>query len=1281
MLSILPIDWSAASSAAAMPSFPSHVRVPAIHPGLAAPPQVPRLPFPYRPEAEVVRQALAALQGRLDWPRVIEMARPWVQAVRDKPAPFWAMESLLREYPISSAEGLALMRLAEALLRVPDAETAVALTADQLGRAEFDGAGSDGPHKMLATLSASAIGLSKKFLPEAEGQHGLLARLGAKTVVAATVRAIQLLGRQFVLGRSISEAMQEAAGQRRASAGPLRFSYDMLGEGARTEADAERYLASYAQAIDAIAGGRVAPTPEEADGISIKLSALFTRYEDAQRERVFAVLLPRVWSLIERAAKANLNLTIDAEESDRLELSLELLDALAARIAERFPQWRGFGLAVQAYQTRVLAVVDEVARIARARGLRFMVRLVKGAYWDGEIKRAQELGLPGYPVFTHKQNTDISYLAAAQALLGHKDVIYPQFATHNAGTIAAILQMAQQAQAPFEMQRLHGMGEGVYREVSRYIPSPSESFGTTPPAPPAQAGGLQDAAAGGGNASGAAAGQGDGLVRGRVPVRVYAPVGEHRDLLAYLVRRLLENGANSSFVHQLADEQVDVATLLASPLAQARFEPSQPLPVDLYGANRRNSMGADLACLAQREPLTAAVAAATVPTIAEAQPAGIDAAMAQLQAGFARWSTTPVSQRAAILRRAADALEARLPEFCGLLVKEAYKTLGDCIAEVREAVDFLRYYAEQAEAQLAAPDLKPRGVFVCISPWNFPLAIFAGQVVAALVAGNTVAAKPAEQTPAVAARMVALLHEAGVPADALQLLHGAGETVGAALVADARTAGVCFTGSTQVAQIIHRALAASPGADGAPRPLIAETGGLNAMIVDSTALPEQVIDAVVMSAFRSAGQRCSALRLLAVHESIADGVIEMLKGAMAELVVGDPAEYRTDVGPVIDDEAFANIEAQVQRLQREARRLGDTRVDAGLPRLVAPVAFELRRIDELKQEIFGPVLHVVRWGGDVDAVVDQINALGYGLTFGIQTRIDTRAQRLAERARIGNVYVNRNMIGAVVGVQPFGGEGMSGTGPKAGGPHYLRRFVASAAVPVGEAAALALPPTLPGLAADLAAAFDTAATAQAAWATHPLAERVSTLQRAAAHLPADVAAAVRAVLAEAGAALAVQPLPGPTGESNELRLHPRGVFALLTDGASPALLARALAATLVCGNAVLLVGDADAQPLLQALERAGVPGALLAQRPGAALDAVAQAPALAGIVAAAERPLQPLAQRMAGRPGAIVPLVTAAEVADARQLYRFCAEQTLTINTAAAGGNAALLAGIPAGGM
>ncbi len=989
------------------------------------PPERSRLPEPCRDEQAVVKTLLAGLSGTLEWPAVVVAARPWVQAVRAKPAPFWAMESLLREYPITSAEGLALMRLAEALLRVPDAETAVALTADQLGRADFDSAGAGGPHKLLAGLSASAIGLSKRFLPGGESEGGLLRRLGAQTVVAATVRAIGLLGRQFVLGRTIGEALDEAGGARHApgAAKALRFSFDMLGEGARTEPDALRYLDAYAEAIATLAAQRRSGPVEAADGISIKLSALFARYETSQRARVFAELLPRVWHLVDAAARADINLTIDAEESERLELSLEVFDALAARVAVDHEPWQGFGLAVQAYQTRALATVEEVARIAQHHGLRLMVRLVKGAYWDGEIKRAQELGLAGYPVFTHKQHTDISYLACAQALLAHaaQGLVYPQFATHNAATIAAVLHMARASGAAFEMQRLHGMGEAVYREV---------------------------------------------LAQGPVPLRIYAPVGQHRDLLAYLVRRLLENGANSSFVHQLADDAVDVDALLVSPLNPVAA-PRLPLPRALYGFDgrngRANAQGIDLAVPEARQPLLDAMKRIRPEPVPESAPDEVPATMHSLQAGHVRWNATPLAERCAALRRAADALEARLAEFCALLVQEGRKTLGDAVSEVREAVDFCRYYADEAETRLAPQTLPGptgesnelrlhgRGVFVCISPWNFPLAIFTGQIAAALVAGNAVAAKPAEQTPAVAARMVALLHAAGVPQDALTLLHGPGETTGVALVAHSATAGVCFTGSTPVAQAINRALAAK---NGPIVPLIAETGGINAMLVDSSALPEQVADAVVQSAFRSAGQRCSALRLLCVHDSVADGVIEMIRGAMQELRVGDPTDWSTDVGSVIDREAFDALQAHIARLRREAVLIGETPVPGHASgEFVAPIAFELPRIADVTQEIFGPVLHVVRWRGDPQAVLAQIHALGFGLTLGIQTRIDSRALRLAEAARIGNVYVNRNMIGAVVGVQPFGGEGLSGTGPKAGGPHYLYRFCSEQTLSINTAAA------------------------------------------------------------------------------------------------------------------------------------------------------------------------------------------------------------------------------------
>ncbi len=1001
-----------------------------------------RLPNPYRPEAQIVAQRLGSLANTLDWSAAAKTATPWVHAVRQNPPPFWAMESLLKEYPISSAEGLALMRLAEALLRVPDAETAIALTADQLGRADFDAAGD----KTLARLSSTAIAMTKKFLPDGDTPSGIFAKLGARSVVAATLRAVQLLGRQFVLGQTIAEAMDEAASVKRKT-GNLRYSYDMLGEGARTGADALKYLASYQNAIASIAKGSDAQGAcEKNDGISIKLSALHPRYEDAHKERVMVELVPRVWGLCEQAARANINLTIDAEEVDRLELSLEVFDVLAAKVAQQFPQWTGFGLAMQAYQTRALELIAHIAALARKHKIRLMCRLVKGAYWDAEIKRAQEMGLPAYPVFTHKHHTDVSYLACARALLDAPDAIYPQFATHNAATIAAILQMGAKSGAPFELQRLHGMGEGVYREV---------------------------------------------LKNPLIACRVYAPVGAHKDLLAYLVRRLLENGANSSFVHQLADESVGMQELLISPL-RLESETSLPLPLDLFGSTRKNSAGLDLTVASMRDPLLSAYQSVRVAAVPVFDVEAISGCVQASAAGFKTWSRTEVSHRAAVLRRAADAMEQQMPHFCALLVKEAFKTWGDAVSEVREAVDFLRYYAGEAE-RIMAPMGMPvqdgavplgvtgesnelrlvaRGPWVCISPWNFPLAIFVGQVAAALATGNTVLAKPAEQTPGVALHAVRLLYAAGVPEAALQLLHGPGETVGAALVAAPGVAGVVFTGSTQVAKIINRALAAK---DGPIVPLIAETGGINAMLVDSTALPEQVSDAVVQSAFRSAGQRCSALRLLCVHAEIADHVIAMIQGAAQELVTGDPADLATDVGPVIDAEAFEGIRGHCARLMKEARpllgvdtrRLPPDQTDPAaaqaspsaaesrteITNLVAPHAFEVKSIADLKHEIFGPVLHIVRWSGDPAEVIAQINALGYGLTIGIQTRIDSRAQALARAAHVGNVYINRNQIGAVVGVQPFGGEGLSGTGPKAGGPHYLYRFCAEQTITINTTAA------------------------------------------------------------------------------------------------------------------------------------------------------------------------------------------------------------------------------------
>ncbi len=1006
-----------------------------------------RLPNPYTLESEAVAACLAELSGVLDWPRVVQAATPWVSAVRENPPPFWAMESLLKEYPISSAEGLALMRLAEALLRIPDTQTAIALAADQLGRADFDG----DKGGLMAALSQQAIAMSKKFLPDADGQGSLMAKLGAKTVVAATMRAVALMGKQFVLGQSISEAMAEAAHARKAQPN-LRFSYDMLGEGARTMADAEHYLKSYENAIKNIAAlaqstaqnGKNAsendaskwPLEFTQDGISIKLSALHPRYEWAQQERVMQELVPRVALLCNLAAERRINLTIDAEEVDRLELSLDVLEALIVHVKAKHPQWRGLGLAMQAYGSRSLALVHAVAAMAQQHGVRLMCRLVKGAYWDSEVKRAQELGLAHYPVFTHKHHTDISYLACAKVLLDNADWIYPQFATHNAGTVAAIAQMAHrvglQPGAHYELQRLHGMGEGVYREV------------------------LRDP---------------------RVAARIYAPVGTHKDLLAYLVRRLLENGANASFVHQLADESVGTDALLLSPL-RMEHAASLPLPPALL-APRRNSAGLDLAVRAMRAPLEAAVAqlqAQGIPAVANANKETAEKALETCAGSYKKWSNTAVEERATTLERAADAFEAALPQLVALLVLEAHKTHWDAVAEVREAVDFLRYYALEARRlmqPIALPGptgetnvlrLRARGVWVAISPWNFPLAIFAGQVAAALATGNAVVAKPAEQTPAVAKAAVELLHAAGVPVGALQLVCGPGETVGAALVGHPAVAGVVFTGSTQVAKIIQRALAAK---DGPIVPLIAETGGINAMLVDSSALPEQVTDAVVQSAFKSAGQRCSALRLLLIHEAIYDKTVHMIRGAMQELAAGASFELSTDVGPLIDADAFGGIEKRLAdqfllkkmpiQAVKPAQAAAFLIAKSSIPNLMQPMLVELADMADLRQEYFGPVLHVARFGeangsGPME-MIERINQLGYGLTLGIQTRIDTRAEQLAAAAHVGNVYINRNITGAVVGVQPFGGEGLSGTGPKAGGPQYLQRFCAEQTVTINTTAA------------------------------------------------------------------------------------------------------------------------------------------------------------------------------------------------------------------------------------
>jgi len=868
------------------------------------------------------------------------------------------------------------------------------------------------------------------------------------------------MGHQFVMGRTIDEALSRSHKGDNAS---YRYSFDMLGEGALTMKDALRYLEDYRRAIHAIGGdhvrrgGKADGDVTQAPGISIKLSALYPRYEHAKRERVLKDLVPGVLELAQLAKSYGIGCTVDAEEAERLELSLDIIERVFSDAS--LSGWDGFGVVVQAYQKRTPYTIDYLADLARRSGRRMQVRLVKGAYWDAEIKRAQLDGLAGYPVFTRKQNTDVSYLACAKRLFGHGDAIYPMFATHNAHTIAAIRTIAHGR--TYEHQKLHGMGDDLYAEV---VPAD----------------------------------------RLDLPCRVYAPVGSHEDLLPYLVRRLLENGANSSFVNRITDEKVAIEDLIRDPVeAVASFasipHPKIPLPADLLRSqnqNRKNSMGANLAndqdlrqLAAQLDaaikpwkaaPLVpgAVIASAALPvtspadrrqTVGHWQPADaavVDKALANAVAAQPGWNRTPAASRATILEHAADQLEARMPEFMALCVKEAGKTLPDAVAEVREAVDFLRYYAGQARAQFGAPERLPgptgesnelqlqgRGVFVCISPWNFPLAIFLGQVTAALAAGNAVIAKPAEQTNLIGHAAVKLLHDAGVPETVLQFLPGDGATVGAALTQDPRVAGVAFTGSTETARAINRTMAARDAAIGV---LIAETGGQNAFIADSSSLPEAVVKDAIASAFISAGQRCSAARVLFVQDDIADKVMTMLAGAMAELKVGEPGLLSTDVGPVIDTDALEILQQHARRMDAEARTIAVAPMDASAEHgtFFAPRAYELTSLAQLQREVFGPILHVIRWKADqLDAVIDQINATGYGLTLGVHSRIDETVDRIASRVNVGNVYVNRNQIGAVVGVQPFGGQGLSGTGPKAGGPHYLPRFATEKVVTVNTTAA------------------------------------------------------------------------------------------------------------------------------------------------------------------------------------------------------------------------------------
>jgi RHH-type proline utilization regulon transcriptional repressor/proline dehydrogenase/delta 1-pyrroline-5-carboxylate dehydrogenase len=1162
---------------------------------------------------------------------ISKRAADLVRAVRTSSDPR-LMEVFLKAYGLSTREGVALMCLAEALLRVPDTETMDDLIRDKIAPHDWS-AHSGGSSSIFVNASTWALMLTGKVLDEGEGGiektlRSMVRRLGEPVIRTAVAAAMREMGEQFVLGRTIAEALKR--GKPMTSKGYL-YSYDMLGEAARTEADALRYLKAYADAISSLKNSSVGSDIRRNPGISVKLSAIHPRYEVSQKEAMLPVMAERLLSLALAAREARMGLNVDAEEADRLDLSLDVIERVLSD--PRLADWSGFGVVVQAYGPRASLVIDWLYALAEKLDRKIMVRLVKGAYWDTEIKRAQTMGLAGYPVFTRKPNTDVSYIANARKLLSMTDRIYPQFATHNAHTVAAVLAMASDRDS-FEFQRLHGMGEALHETVRQ-----------------AEA----------------------------TRCRIYAPVGAHSDLLAYLVRRLLENGANSSFVHQIVDEEVKAEDIAHDPFDTVARQgpaanPAIPRPSDVFGMGRRNSMGWDITDPVTLEtiekeravfagpdrwsakPVTRAAGYGKsrkilnpanpneiVGTVHEASAEQVPVAVRAAIEVQPRWAARPVAERAAILNRAADLYEANAIEFFALAAREAGKTLADGVAEVREAVDFLRYYA--AEAGKAEAGTEARGVIACISPWNFPLAIFTGQIAAALVTGNAVIAKPAEQTPLIAARAVALLREAGVPEDIIQLLPGDGPSVGAPLTADPRIAGVCFTGSTEVAKLIERQLAETAAPDAM---LIAETGGLNAMIVDSTALPEQAVRDILASSFQSAGQRCSALRVLYIQKDVEKKVMEMLTGAMQELSIGDPWKISTDVGPVIDDEARQSISDYAKAMEEKGRLVAKRDVPAD-GRFVSPQVLRVKGIGEMDREVFGPVLHVATFGAEeIDQVISAINRKGYGLTFGLHTRIEDRVQHLVDGIHAGNIYVNRNQIGAVVGSQPFGGEGLSGTGPKAGGPHYLRRFRKSAAA-----------------GSEMQAGSEVSATALAdhllapslgGWSTRP--DRIAILRK---HLRGKGAEAVAAAAAvEYGQA----DLPGPTGEANTLSLLPRGrVLCLGPDGET--LLAQVIQA-LAAGNSVLAIAP-GAAAAVQPLTGKGLPLA--------AIDGILAPSALqelaVDVVACSAVPeaLRPLRQALAARKGAIVPLVV-------ETIYpaAYTHERAVCVDTTAAGGNASLLA-------
>ncbi len=1223
-----------------------------------------------RPETEAIPMLLeqARLPGALS-AEARQLARDLAGKLRSQKVGTGReglVQGLIQEFSLSSQEGVALMCLAEALLRIPDKPTRDALIRDKISNGNWQSHLGQSPSLFVNAATWGLLLTGKLVATHNEaGLSKALTRIigkrGEPLIRKGVDMAMRLMGEQFVTGETISEALANA---RKYEAEGFRYSYDMLGEAAMTEADAQRYLASYEQAIRAIGQASGGRGIYEGPGISIKLSALHSRYARAQYDRTLNELYPRVKGLAMLAREYDIGINIDAEEADRLELSLDLLERLC--FAPELAGWNGLGFVVQGYQKRCPFVLDYIIDLARRSKHRLMIRLVKGAYWDSEVKRAQVDGLEGYPVYTRKVYTDVSYLACARKLLAAPDAVFPQFATHNAHTLAAIYHMAGQNYYPgqYEFQCLHGMGEPLYEQVVGGKPGKLNR-----------------------------------------PCRIYAPVGTHETLLAYLVRRLLENGANTSFVNRIADESIPLDALVADPVAVVETmhaeegtlglpHPKIPLPRQLYGDVRANSSGIDLANEQRLASLSSALLASTsmawaaAPTIGdapyaggtpqpvrnpadlrdvvghvtEATPADVDAALTAAAAAAPIWQATPPEARAALLERAADLMEGQMQSLMGLIIREAGKTLPNAISEVREAVDFLRYYAAQVRGGFSNDTHRPLGPVVCISPWNFPLAIFTGQVSAALAAGNPVLAKPAEQTPLIAAQAVRILREAGVPAGAVQLLPGRGETVGAALVRDARTKGVMFTGSTEVARILQRTLAGRLDANGAPIPLIAETGGQNAMIVDSSALAEQVVADVLSSAFDSAGQRCSALRVLCLQDDVADRVLAMLKGGMAELAMGNPDRLATDVGPVIDAEARDNIAGHIDAMRAKGRRVHQAPVHASVPAacahgtFVPPTVIELDSLSDLTREIFGPVLHVVRWkrtakdtdGAGLTRLIEQINGTGYGLTLGIHTRIDETIAHIVERAHVGNLYVNRNIVGAVVGVQPFGGEGLSGTGPKAGGPLYLLRLLSTCPQDAMRAALALTAGAGTDIETDerraLLAPFD----ALHDWARKQSPELAAQCDR----------------LAAATATGAVLTLPGPTGERNTYMLLPRD--AVLCVAADPADWLRQLAAVLAVGSEAVVQENPAIAEVLRALPSAVQSRVrVVASQEDAAFDAV--------LHHGDSDHLRALCEGLARRTGPIVGVQGLPHGGQGLALERLLIERSLSVNTAAAGGNASLM--------